>query len=402
MKILVAVNSFKGTLTSIQASKIIEKVFKSNSYKVQSIPIADGGDGTIDSIRYSIGGEKKFVKVSNPLGEKIKTYYILKDKTAYLEYAKTSGLTLINKSKLNPLKATSYGFGELINSALKKKINKIVIGIGGSATNDVGIGMLSALGVKFFDKKGNEIKNINKTGAEVLVKINDFDLSDMNPEIKNIDLEILSDVKNKLYGKNGASKIYAPQKGADAECVNRLEKGVKHFAGIIEKKLNIKTDFEGAGAAGGLGAALKIFLNAKIISGINGIMKLMDLENKIKNSDLVITGEGSMDYQSAFGKAPAGVAELAKRHNKKVIAICGKTGKNAEELFKHGIDLIFSYSGDVTLSPLFLKLNAFRNLKMTAEYAVNTINNYDELKHKIFIFNETKNFRDSPNTHQRN
>ena len=124
---------------------------------------------------------------------------------------------MINKSKLNPLKATSYGFGELINSALKKKINKIVIGIGGSATNDVGIGMLSALGVKFFDKKGNEIKNINKTGAEVLVKINDFDLSDMNPEIKNIDLEILSDVKNKLYGKNGASKIYAPQKGADAE-----------------------------------------------------------------------------------------------------------------------------------------------------------------------------------------
>jgi glycerate kinase len=402
MKILIAVNAFKGTLTSIQASKIIGNVFKSKGHKVQSIPIADGGDGTIDSIQYSIGGDKRFVSVFNPLGKKIKAYYILKGNTAYLEYAKSSGLALLKKSKLNPLKASSYGFGELINSALRNNIKKIVIGLGGSATNDVGVGMLSALGVKFYDKEGNKIKNINKSGAEVLEKIYDFDLSLMNQELKNIEIEILCDVKNPLYGKNGTSKIYSPQKGADAECVKSLENGVKHFAGIIEKKLKAKTDFEGAGAAGGMGAALNIFLNAKIISGIKGVMDLIKIENKIINSDLVITGEGSMDYQSAFGKAPAGVAELAKRYNKKVIAICGKTGKNAEELFKHGIDLIFSYSGDVHLPPLFLKRNAFRNLKMTAVYAENIINNYNELKHKIFIFNETKNFRNSPNTCQRN
>jgi glycerate 2-kinase len=389
MKILIAVDSFKGTLSSIQASKIIGKEFELRGNDVRIIPIADGGEGTIDAIFYSIGGKKKFISVPNPRGKKIRTYYLQKNKTAYLEYAKTSGLMLLKKSELNPLKASSYGFGEMIKSVLEKNIDKIVIGIGGSATNDVGIGMLSVLGVKFYDKKGFIININDSTGAEVLDKIYDFDISGIDKKIFNINIEALCDVKNPLYGINSTSNIYSAQKGADEECVKKLEKSVKHFSNVIEKKLNIRTNFPGSGAAGGIGAALKIFLNAKIVNGINGIIDLLDIEKNIINSDLVITGEGSMDFQSSFGKAPVGIAKLAKRHNKKVIAICGKTDKNVKELFKEGFDFIFSYYGDEVLSTFELKRNAHKTLRLTAQFATDIIAKNDNLKNKVFIINET-------------
>ena len=401
MNILIAVDSFKGTLTSIQAAEIIEKVFRVHKHNVQSVPIADGGEGTIDSIFYNLGGKKKFVQVSNPIGKKIKTYYILKNDIAYLEFAKTSGIMLLKKTELDPLKTSSYGFGELLNSVIENNIKEIVIGLGGSATNDAGIGMLSALGVKFYDKNGNEIKNLNKCGGEILEKIYDFDTTNLNPLIKNVNINILCDVKNPLYGKDGTSKIYSPQKGADASCVIRLEKGVVNFARIMEKKFKTNVNFEGAGAAGGMGAALKIFLNANIVQGIKGIIKLFDIENKIIESDLVITGEGAMDIQTTFGKAPVGIAELAKKHNKKVVAICGKTGKNAKELFNHGIDFIFSCYGDVALSADFLKRNAKKNLTEASKLAADKINDYEKTKNRIYIVNETQNFRDSPNTGKR-
>lgn len=389
MKILIAVDSFKGTLTSIQASKIIKKVFESKGHSVEIVPIADGGEGTLEAINYSIRGEKKYVSVSNPLAKKIISYYIIKNKTAYLEFAKSSGLILLKKSGLNPLKASSYGFGELINSALKENINNIVMGIGGSATNDAGVGMLSALGVKFYGKNMNEIKHLDKTGGEILNQIIDIDISGLNPKIRKINFTVFNDVKNPLFGKNGATKVYAPQKGANKNDIKKLEKGIRHFAKIIEKTFNANPQFEGAGSAGGLGFALKIFLNAKIIHGIEGIINLVGIKEKIEKSDLIITGEGAIDYQSSFGKAPMGIAKLAKKYDKKVIAVCGKTGKNAKELFKYGIDFIFSYYGDEKVSSSFLKQNAKMNLIKTAEYAAEKINNYEKLKNKIYIVKET-------------
>lgn len=393
MKVLIAPDSFKSTLTSIRVAEIISDVFKSSTIKTFPIPIGDGGEGTIDAILYSLGGRKKNVEVLDPLGRRIKTYYGFKNATAYIEISKAAGLMLLDESEYNPSQTTTIGFGQMIKDAMKSGAKKIYLGLGGTATNDAGIGMLSALGVKFYDENGIEIQGF-KSGS-LLKKIKKIDASDITENIKETEFIVISDVQNPLTGNNGASKIFATQKGASPKMVEELEKGMINFADIIKKDFGIDPEFAGAGAAGGVGASLKVFLNANIKSGIDCVIQLLELEKIIPDSDLIIVGEGSMDYQTAFGKAPVGIARIAKKYNKKVIAIAGKLGKSADSLYKEGIDLIFSYYGDVNVNLDYIKKHSEKMLKETATFAKEVFLTNPSLKNQKFICYETENLYNS-------
>jgi len=389
MKVLIAPDSFKSTLTSIQAVEIIADVFKSEDFKTHSVPIGDGGEGTVDALIYSLGGKKKYIEVLDPLGRKIKTYYGIKNKTAFIEISKAAGLMLLDESEYNPSQTTTIGFGQMINDALHNGADKIYLGLGGTATNDAGIGMLSALGVKFFDKTGDEIQGF--LCGSMLEKIDKIDDSCITGLIKKIEFIVISDVRNALTGKNGAAKIFAKQKGADLLMVEELEKGMLHYASIIKNTFGIEPEFQGAGAAGGVGVSIKAFLNATINPGIECVIDLLGLEKIIPEYDLIIVGEGSMDYQTAFGKAPVGIARIAKKYNKKVIAIAGKLGKDADSLYKEGIDLIFSYYGDVEVNLEYIKKHSEKMLKETANLAKYIIITNPNLKNKKFTCYETEN-----------
>lgn len=389
MRVLIVPDSFKSTLSSIKVAEIISEVFASDGFQTHSVPIGDGGEGTVDALLYSLGGKKKFVDVLDPLGRKIRTYYGINNKTAFLEISKAAGLMLLDESEYNPSQTTTIGFGQMIRDAVNNGAEKIYLGIGGTATNDAGIGMLSALGVKFFDKTGNEIQGF--LCGSMLEKINIIDTDNIDSNICNTEFITISDVSNTLTGKNGATRIFGPQKGADSLMVGKLEKGMVHFSSVVEKKFKTETEFPGAGAAGGVGASLKLFLNAKVNPGIECVMDLLGLEKMIAESDLIIVGEGSMDYQTSFGKAPAGIARLAKKYNKKVIAISGKLGKNAENLYKEGIDLIFSYYGDIEVNLEYIKKHSEKMLKETAILAKDIIKTNPNLKNKKFICYETEN-----------
>jgi glycerate 2-kinase len=389
MKVLIVPDSFKSTLSSIKVSEIISDVFKSDGFETRSIPIGDGGEGTIDAILYSLGGQKKYTDVLDPLGRKIRTYYGLKDNTAFIEISKASGLMLLEESEYNPSQTTTIGFGQLIKDAANNGVKKIYLGLGGTATNDAGIGMLSALGIKFFDKKRIELQGY--LCGSMLEKISSTDNRKINENLKNIEFIVISDVQNPLIGISGATKIFAAQKGASPLMVDKLEKGMVHFASVLKREYDIDTNFPGAGAAGGVGAGLKVFLNANINPGIECVISLLGLEKDIAESDLVIVGEGSIDYQTAFGKAPVGIAQIAKKYNKKVIAISGKLGKNAESLYSKGIDLIFSYYGDVDVNLDYIKKHSEKMLMETAVLAKDKIKTNPNLNNKKFICYETEN-----------
>ncbi len=298
------------------------------------------------------------------MGRVIDSYFGLKDNVAYIEVAQSSGLILLNKNELNPWLASTYGFGELIMAAINKKVNKIYLAIGGSATNDFGIGMLQALGVKFYDENNQEItlRKNEGYGASVLKQIKSYDDTILKKNIEGIDFKLICDVMIPLFGEQGTSKIFSPQKGADEKMVINLEQSIIYFADIVKKQSGIETDFPGAGAAGGLGSAIKVFLNAKITPGIESIIKILNIDEKIKNSDVIIVGEGSMDSQSAFGKAPFGIARLAKKLNKKVVAINGRTDESIKESAAGLFDAVYSCFGNDKLDLDFLKKNAKQKL----------------------------------------
>jgi glycerate kinase len=387
MKILVAPDSFKGTLSSLEVSKIICKILSQNGFDFVSVPVGDGGEGTLDSILFGIDCEKKEIKVKDPLGREIDAYYGVQGEIAFVEAAQASGLNLLNKSELNPWIASTYGFGQLILDAVSNGSKKNYLGIGGTATNDLGIGMLQAFGVKFYNDAGKEISERKKEGygPGVLQKIFSFDsriLKDLFCDVKFI---VLCDVTNPLYGENGASFIYSPQKGASENMMYKLEDSLEYFGDVIYKQTKIYPDFPGAGAAGGLGAALKIFLNAEIISGIDGIIEILNIDKKIKDCDIVITGEGSMDHQSAFGKAPLGIAKLAKKFTKKVIAINGRTDDSASEFLGKEIDTIYSCFGNAKYDLKYLKLNAKNKLKEAAEKFCRDVINSADVNKKIIV-----------------
>jgi len=343
MKIIIAPDSFKGNLSALEVAKLIEKGVRRvyPGAKIIKIPMADGGEGTVKSLVDATKGKIIRKEVTGPLGKRIKASYgILGDKkTAIIEMASASGLPLVPKKKRNPLLTTTYGTGELIRDALDKGSRKIIVGIGGSATVDGGAGMAQALGVRLLDKKGREIG----FGGGALGNLESIDVSKMDERIKKTEVLVASDVDNPLTGPKGAAKVYAPQKGATPSMVERLEKNLKRYASIIKRDLkkDIK-DIPGTGAAGGLGAGLIAFLDAKIRLGVDIVIETVGLEKRLKDADLVITGEGKMDSQTIYGKTPIGVAKLAKKHKIPVVAIVGEVGEGVEIVYEHGIDKIMT------------------------------------------------------------
>ncbi|MCJ8327264.1 MAG: glycerate kinase [Campylobacterales bacterium] len=357
MKILIASDSFKETLSSKKVAKHIKIGFKKvfPEAKYICIPLADGGEGTVKALVAAKNGKIINVKVLNPLQKEINSFYgyIKKDKTAIIEMASASGLELLKEKEKNPMNTSTYGFGQLINHALKKGAKKLILGIGGSATNDAGIGMLQALGVKFLDADKKEIN----WGAKHISQIKHINTKKLNKKFKDIKIEVACDVKNTLCGPSGASFTFAKQKGADKKMIKTLDKYLFDFAIFCEKKniskISNTKEIEGSGAAGGLGFALITFLNAQLKSGFDIVAKEVNLEKHIKEASLVITGEGKIDKQTIYGKTPIGVAKLAKKHNIKTIAIAGCLDKNYEIVLEHGIDAVF----DITIkSANFKKL----------------------------------------------
>ncbi len=338
MKVVIASDSFKGSATSLDVASAIERgIHKADeSVEIIKFPVSDGGEGLIEVINSLEGYYKVEIEVNDPLFNKIKASYVRNENTAFIEMAIASGLPLVPNEKRNPLYTTTYGTGELIKHALDNGIKNLVIGIGGSATNDGGIGMLSALGAKFYDENNELIKPIGIN----IAKIKSFDLSNLDNNLSTSQISVACDVDNPLCGINGASYIYGPQKGADQETVEYLDKSLENFSKLVNKE---KEALEpGSGAAGGLGFALKAFLNAELTSGIELVLTAIGFEEAVAKADLVITGEGKIDGQSKRGKVPVGVAKLAKKWGVTVIALAGDIGKGTETLYDLGIDGIVS------------------------------------------------------------
>ena len=345
MKIVVAPDSFKGSLTAIEVSDAIEQGIREifPEAEIIKIPMADGGEGTVQCLINAAGGEILREKVTDPLGGEVLAHYgILGDKkTAVIEMAEASGLTLVPENKRNPLITTTYGTGQLIKAALNQGCRKMIIGIGGSATNDGGAGMVQALDVRLLDKQDKEI---GFGGAE-LMNIHHIDISQMDQRISKLEILVASDVKNPLCGHSGATRIYGPQKGATEEMMVILEQALARFAHIINKALHKDVkDIPGAGAAGGLGAGLMAFLGAKLKPGIEIIIEAVKLEEAMKDADLVITGEGKIDSQTIYGKVPVGVAKIAKKYHVPVMAIGAIIDQDAEIVHKYGIDFLVKVS----------------------------------------------------------
>ncbi|PTV95039.1 glycerate kinase [Halanaerobium saccharolyticum] len=343
MKILVAPDSFKGSLTAMEAATNIKAGINrvDHEIKVELLPIADGGEGTVQSLVDATAGEIIGKEVTGPLGDKVNAFYGIlgDDKTAVIEMAAASGLPLVPENKRNPLKTTTYGTGELIASALEHGVEKILIGIGGSATNDAGIGMVQALGAEILDKKEEQVAY----GGGSLNQIEKINLDNIDYRLKNVEILVACDVDNPLYGKNGAAYVYAPQKGADTKTVEILDQNLRHFNQTTIKELGKDTNkIPGAGAAGGLGAGLVAFLDAELKAGVDIVLDIIDFKSYLEDVDLVITGEGMLDGQSIYGKSPVGVSRIAAQKNIPVIAVTGTLGKGVEKVLDHGINAYFS------------------------------------------------------------
>lgn len=367
MKVLIAMDSFKGSLSSIESSTAIAAGIKEvyPHADIEVLPLADGGEGTVEALVNATDGTLVTIPVTGPLNETVKaTYGILGDgKTAVIEVAEACGLPLVPYGERNPLKATSYGVGEIISDAIEKGSREFVIGLGGSATNDAGIGMLQALGFCFYDMNGEKVG----IDGQSLTDIWSIDLKQVNPILKECRFRVACDVKNPLYGPEGAAHIFGPQKGATPEMVEQLDKGLKHIAEIV--LYTLQTDInqiEGAGAAGGLGAAFSSFLHADLQSGIELVMEIIEMEKSMQGADFVITGEGKLDGQTSMGKAPLGVAELAQMHNIPVIALAGGITEETAVLNKLGITSYFSILNQpMTLEEAMDSKVAYNNLRAT-------------------------------------
>lgn len=343
MRIVIAPDSFKGSLSAKEVADNIEigirKVY--SDIDILKVPMADGGEGTVESLVDATGGEIIRLEVTGPLGEKVESFYgIMGDKkTAVIEMAAASGLPLVPNDKRNPMITTTYGTGELIKSALDRGCRDFIIGIGGSATNDGGSGMLEALGMKFLDKNGKKLP----WGGGALINLDKIDMSSLDERLKSSRFVVACDVDNPLCGTNGASYIYGPQKGATVEMVQKLDRALNHYGNMIKKYLGKDVmDIKGAGAAGGLGAGFMAFLNAQLKPGVDIVIEKTRLKEIVKDADLVITGEGKMDSQTIYGKTPFGVAKVAKGFGIPVIAIAGCISDDAHINHEQGIDAMFS------------------------------------------------------------
>ncbi len=369
MKAVIAIDSLKGSLNSIDAGNAIAEGIKRVDSQAEVLvrPLADGGEGTVDTLVQGMNGTLQSVRVTGALGEPVNCVYgmIENTKTAIIEMSGAAGITLVPDEKKNPLLTTTFGVGEVIKDAVKKGCRRFIIGIGGSATNDGGIGMLQALGYGLLDKNGNSVP-YGANGLEVLDTITD---TDVIPELADCEFKIACDVANPLCGVQGASAIYGPQKGATPEMITKMDAWLENYAKLAQKNYK-KADSEspGTGAAGGLGFAFLTFTNAVLESGIKIVLKETKLEAYMENADVVITGEGRLDGQTAMGKAPVGVAKIAKKYNLPVIAFAGSVTKEAVECNKNGIDAFFPILRSITtLEEAMKPENAKNNLADTAE-----------------------------------
>lgn len=367
MKVVAAIDSFKGSMTSMEAGNAVKKGILAAKPDAEVVvnPLADGGEGTVDALIEGLGAKKIPVTVTGPLGEKVSCYYgfLEETKSAVMEMASAAGITLVTKK--DPLRASTYGVGEMIADALKRGCKNFIIGIGGSATNDGGIGMLKALGFEFFDEDGNDVGE----GAAALAKIEVIQTENKNPLLSGAKFQIACDVKNPLCGKQGATYIFGPQKGVTEEQKEQVDEAMRHYADVTKESLDCDfADCEGAGAAGGLGYAFLSYLAGELIPGVELILQATGLEEKMKNADVVVTGEGCLDAQTVMGKAPVGVAALAKKYNAKVIAFAGSVAPEASVCNQAGIDAFFPIvRGVTTLEEAMKKENAMENIAATAE-----------------------------------
>lgn len=362
MRILAAIDSFKGSLSSLQAgSAVKEAALEADpGVTVTVCPLADGGEGTVDALVAGLGGETVTVTATGPLGTPVQARYgILPDGTAVLEMSAAAGITLVPEKQRDPMVTTTYGVGEMILDAVARGCRQFVVGIGGSATNDGGTGMLSALGYEFLDDNGRKIA----PGAAGLAELAEIRESGADPRLKQCQFRIACDVTNPLCGAHGCSAVFAPQKGAKPEDIPQMDRWLAGYARLSGRD----PDLPGAGAAGGMGFAFSAFLNGTLESGIQIILEQTGLEERIRCSDLVITGEGKLDGQTVMGKAPIGVAHLAKKHGKQVIAFAGCVTEDASACLTHGIDAYYAITpADMPLEQAMDPETAYANLKNTA------------------------------------
>lgn len=369
MKVVAAIDSFKGSLSSMEAGHAaVAGVLRAKPDAAVVVkPLADGGEGTTDALIEGLNGRKIDMIAAGPLGKPVSCYYgyLPETQTAIIEMAAAAGITLVQEDEKNPLTATTYGVGEMILDAIAKGCQRFIIGIGGSATNDCGIGMLKALGFRFTDRNGQDPGE----GAQALEKITHIITDDKNPLLKECHFQIACDVTNPLCGPNGATYIYGPQKGVTESQKEELDQAMSHFAAVACDTLGTDyREYPGAGAAGGLGFAFLSFLNADLLPGIDLILQAVGLEEELKDADIVITGEGRLDHQTAMGKAPVGVARLAHKYHARVIAFAGSVTKEAAACNEAGIDAFFPVvRGVTTLEEAMNPEHAKENLTAAAE-----------------------------------
>lgn len=383
MKVVIAIDSLKGSLTSIEAGKAIkEGILNVIDAEVIVKPLADGGEGTTEALVEGLGGETVEIFVMGPQKDKIKAAYgyIAESKTAIIEMAAAAGIMLVGEEK-NPMEATTYGVGEMIKDAINRGCRNFIIGIGGSATNDGGIGMLTALGFDFYDNNGNKLG----IDAKELGKISVIFTENAIPELSECNFKIACDVINQLCGENGATYIYGPQKGVTEEIKEKLDKDMAHYAKVTKKYLNNDySEASGAGAAGGLGFAFLSYLHGDLQPGIELVIDTVKLEECIKDADYVITGEGCLDKQTAMGKAPVGVAKLAKKYDKTVIALAGSVTDDAVKCNENGIDAYFPILLKVIpLQEAMKKETARKNMVKTTEQIFRLISAIESKKDNI-------------------
>ena len=372
MKVVFALDSFKGSLTTMQAAEAIREgaLRACPEAEVYTSPLADGGEGTAEALTAALGGETVSLTVRDPLGRPISaTYgYVAESKTAIMEMAAAAGLPLLSPEERCPMAASTYGVGQMIADAMEKGARRFLLGIGGSATNDGGLGMLKALGFSFFNKDGDLIGE----GAGALRNLHAISKENVHPLLDSCEFLVACDVQNPLCGENGCSAVFSPQKGARPETIPQMDEWLAAYAEKTKALFpSADPNRPGSGAAGGLGFALCSYLNAQLVPGVSLVLSFTHLAEQVKDADLVITGEGRLDGQSIMGKAPIGVAKLAKEFCKPVVAFCGCVGKEAAACNAHGIDAFFPIlQAPCTLAEAMDEENAYANLRATAEQAV--------------------------------
>ena len=369
MEIMVAIDSFKGSLTSVEAGNAVKEAILSlkDDAEVSVFPLADGGEGSLAALHACMGGKIQTVSVTGPLSAPVDAAYCIcaDGRTAIIEMAAAAGLPFVPPHLRNPMNTTTYGVGELIVHAIDSGCRHFIICLGGSATNDGGVGMLSALGFAFLDSNDQPIPQ----GAKGLSLLARIDTTKVLPQLKDCTFRVACDVNNPLCGANGASYVYGPQKGADDDAVMKMDQWLYNY-GKLTQEISPSADMNspGAGAAGGLGFAFAAFLNGRLEPGIEIVLSETSIEKEMPNADLVITGEGRVDAQTTMGKAPVGIAALGKKYGKKVIAFCGCTGEGAELVLQHGIDSIYPITPpDTPLEEALNPTQAYRNLRNTVQ-----------------------------------